>query len=550
MSQKVGVKGSDVYTDAGDPRVTLFTQLVRGRDAKDVRRGVSDIMAIDTDQAITDAAVMAFQTRDVRGGKGERALFFEMLNALYGSESELATSLLTLVPEYGSWDDMFTMATKFPEMKGAILAIAAKQLAEDENNLLLNKPVSLLAKWAPREDKQFGPLAKDFAYLLAGAHGNGVKHSQLMAVYRKRLVRLNKGLKTVEIYECSNRWDEIEPSRVPGRARHIKIKAYMNVNVKNALPRKPCDEKRNRCRDNFQAFFQAASEGKVKINGADTLYPHELVKRAWNLNESATLDDMNSMNPVWDSMVAKAPGLADSEVMCDFSGSMQDGDGTPYWVSMAMGLLVASLGVGRIMTFDSTPKWHTFREEDKTLFQKVKSLHTAGNIGCGYSTDFQKALDLLLATLKSTRAKQPPKNLIVVTDMGFDAACGSSETSSYTGNTYRHAVKTSAWQTHLDMAKEAFRRAGEDMWGTPWEPPRIVIWNVAAKYASDFHAQAETEGVLHLSGWSPTLFKVLCESGPQAQSPMEGLREILDDKRYDPVRAKVTEWLQGGWRGV
>ena len=76
MSQKVGVKGSDVYTDAGDPRVTLFTQLVRGRDAKDVRRGVSDIMAIDTDQAITDAAVMAFQTRDVRGGTGERVLFF------------------------------------------------------------------------------------------------------------------------------------------------------------------------------------------------------------------------------------------------------------------------------------------------------------------------------------------------------------------------------------------------------------------------------------------------------------------------------------------
>jgi len=549
MSLKVGVKGANVYADAGDPRVTLYMQLVRGSFEHVVRRGLGDIMAMDTDQAIVDAAVLAFQTRDVRGGKGERTLFHILMNELFVTEPELATMLLELVPTYGSWDDMFTMAFKYPALKGEILAVAAKQLAEDEKDLMLGKSISLLGKWAPREDKHFKNLAREFAYHLAGPQ-HGVKHSQLMASYRKRLSRLNAALKTVETYECGNRWDEINPATVPGRARHIKMRAYMNENVRNSKQlRKPNDEKRNSCREHFQAFFKDAKEGKVKITGTETLYPHELVKRAISLGAEATEDDKNSINAVWDGMVAKAGGLAESVVMCDFSGSMQDGDGTPYWVSMAMGVLVASLGDGRLMTFDSQPAWHTFGPEEKTLFQKLDSLGNAGSIGQGLSTDFQKALDLLLATLKAARAKQPPKNLIVVTDMGFDQACGSSEESYYTGNTYRHAVKTSPWQTHLEMARESFRRAGEDMWGTPWEPPRIVVWNVAAN-AIDFHAQAETEGVLQLSGWSPSLFKVMCESGPQAQTPMEGLRMLLDDKRYDPVRAKVTCWMNGGWRGV
>jgi hypothetical protein len=555
MSLKVGVKGSNVYADAGDPRVTLYTQLVRGTMDHTVRRGFNNIMAMDTDQAITDAVLLTFQTRDVRGGKGERTLFHTLMSELFVNEPELATMLLELVPEYGSWDDMFTMASKCPALKQEIFAVATKQLAEDEKGMMLGKSISLLGKWAPREDKHFKDLAREFAYHLAGPQ-HGVKHSQLMASYRKRLSRLNASLKTVETYECANRWDEINPAAVPGRARHIKMRAYMNENVKNkqgyhceTLLRKPNDEKRNSCREHFQEFFKAAKEGKVKITGTETLYPHELVKRAVSLGADATDDDKNSINAVWDGMVAKAGGLVDSEVMCDFSGSMQDGDGTPYWVSMAMGLLVASLNGGRLMTFDSQPAWHMFGPEEKTLFQKLDSLTNAGRIGQGLSTDFQKALDLLLATLKASSAKQPPKNLIVVTDMGFDAACGSSEQGYYTGNSYRHVVKTAAWQTHLEMAREAFRRAGEDKWGTPWEPPRIVVWNVAAN-ATDFQSQAETEGVLQLSGWSPSLFKVMCESGPQAQTPMEGLRMLLDDKRYDPVRAKVNQWLNGGWRGT
>jgi hypothetical protein len=77
------------------------------------------------------------------------------------------------------------------------------------------------------------------------------------------------------------------------------------------------------------------------------------------------------------------------------------------------------------------------------------------------------------------------------------------------------------------------------MWGEPWTPPRIVIWNVAAT-CSDFHGSADTDGVIMLSGWSPSLFKVLTEEGARVQTPMEALRVQLDDERYDPIRKRLV----------
>jgi len=73
--------------------------------------------------------------------------------------------------------------------------------------------------------------------------------------------------------------------------------------------------------------------------------------------------------------------------------------------------------------------------------------------------------------------------------------------------------------------------------------PTIVIWNIAAT-CSDFHAKADTEGVVMLSGWSPSLFKVLQAKGVVEMTPMDALRIQLDDPRYDLVRARVKSFFE------
>jgi hypothetical protein len=161
----LGAKGSDVYTvtGVGDPRVALSVLLTRGVAHDTVRRGVKAILdaPASVDNASTlveDAFLLAFQTRDVRGGKGERDASEEVFQALLADTrtQSLALDLIDLLPEYGCWKDVFGLWT--PETRERILDIAAAQFKADEATAASDpaKGISLLAKWAPREDRGKG----------------------------------------------------------------------------------------------------------------------------------------------------------------------------------------------------------------------------------------------------------------------------------------------------------------------------------------------------------------------------------------------------------
>ena len=556
VQQSVGAKGSDVYSSSGSALVDLSVSLVRGGWNEEM--AALFIKALES--AEDDAFVLAFQTRDVRGGKGERKLFYQMAEFLLKHRPHLMKGLLDLIPEYGCWDDLFSL--KEPQQIERVLEITVEQLLMDSATEDGGK-ISLCAKWVPREDRQ-----ADLAKLLAKRIFPGEQNlSRRLKAYRKLVVGLNKRLQTTEIKMCEPHFAAIEPGKVPGRCLQKHMKAFLNEagnrhNMVRVCPggmRHPDDEDRMECRKHFQEHFAKAAKGEAKLNGSKTVFPHELIKKAVeilhrrvpNPEEDPSEDEKNVILGVWRQMVldAKAAGgLGRSIAMCDFSGSMassgRNGD-TPYWVSMAMGLLISEVTTKEfkdtLLTFDSMPTLHRMSAH-VDLFDRLRSL---GNVGQGVSTDFQAAMDLILGQLKQTRCRpgQEPENLIVLTDMNWDEACASDKQSRYTDNRYRHLVKTNQWQTHVEMIKESFKRVGEDMWGVPLKMPRIVIWNIAST-SIDFHAQANTEGVAMLSGWSPSLFKAL-QSGEDMRSltPLHNLRIQLDDKRYDPVRERVRKFF-------
>jgi len=546
-----GTKGSDVFDGTGSALLDLSVRLVRGADAVDL---ASRIQAISAEN-VADAFVLAFHARNVRGGKGERDIFKELYMALHVALPSLAEDLLDLVPHYGSWRDVFDMDLhEAPK-------VAAAQLLKDEATPV-GESISLCAKWAPRESS----AKKEKASLLAAyLFPKEAPHSTQMKAYRKLIAGLNRRLDTVETHMCSGSWATIKPQSVPGRAGKLYGRALLNltssymrgigyVPVSGEELRKPGDKDRMVCRENFVAHYAAAAAGVTKVHGADTLMPHEIVKKARSL-QSGVEDEKNALRAVWRSLVEKIKGqggLGRSIMMGDFSGSMQSAGSqgaSPYWVSMALSILGAQCCTdafkGRFMTFDSTPSWHQLPDEGD-LFECLATI--GSHISMGASTDFQAAMDLVLATLKEQRVRpgEEPENLIVLTDMNWDQACNSAESSSYTWNSYRHHVKHLKWETHVEMIRESFKRAGEDMWGSVdsgglggWAMPRIVIWNLAAN-PTDFHATADTPGVAMLSGWSAAQFKVLCAIGPRQLTPLEILRVELDDPQYDLVRARVA----------
>lgn len=578
MSTAIGSKGSDVYTNAGlgNAMVALSALLVRGANPYCLGDAVMTVIdAISNKKSLEDIMVLLFQTRDIRGGKGEREIFLEFFRILLTEDSTrgLALNLIDLIPEYGCWNDLFKLQAKYPLATSRISEIIKTQFIKDELAVATeaDPKLSLLAKWMPREGQ---PGAIEMAALLTPGP---MFYATRMKYYRKRVSALNKALQTVEIKMCSKNWAKIEPSTVPGRASKKYSRAFLNlvgttkkdqIRPKDIL-RHPDDADRMACRGHFQEYNSKTAKGELLAKGADTIFPHEIIKKAVSMGAwceschiydttcscKASLAERNQLVGVWKAMVEAAKaggGLGRSLAMCDFSGSMYNSGKNkdlPYWVSMAFGLLISEVTTDEFknmfLTFDSVPVMHKLPEGD--IFDKIFSfIGGDSDIGQGVSTDFQKAMDLVLQQCKTARVKpgQEPENLIVLTDMAWDKACGSSEESNYTGNTYRHVVKTDTWQTHVEMIRESFKRAGEDMWGEGQglKMPTIVIWNIAAT-CQDFHAKADTEGVVMLSGWSPSLFKVLQTKGVVQMTPKQALQIQLDDVRYDLVRKRCIEFF-------
>jgi hypothetical protein len=463
-----------------------------------------------------------------------------MLGALDKKQHALSLALLPLFSHYGCWKDLFVLGQNMA-FKETVLDLTVKQFADDNAAIKAERgKVSLLAKWAPREKSFNGLLAKTLANRL---FTHSAILSERMKMYRKMVSALNKHIDTVEVKMCDRHFADIEPSHVPGRALQKYRKAFLNEastfknghHDKFAKGERSTEYDRVEAAIHFSEHFSAAAKGDVILKGADTVYPHEVLEAVYNGASSEA--ERNLRLGQWLAFVAKAKeggALKNCVAMCDFSGSMS---GQPLMVSLALGLLIAEVsGANKILTFDSEPQWHTF-DPKQDLYQKVASIR---DIGQGVSTDFQKAMDLVLADIKERRCRPEDvhKDLIVFTDMGWDHACSSSEQSPWTDNSYSHNTKTEQWQTHIQMIRENFKRAGDDMWGVPFVPPRIVIWNLRAAY-DDFHARADEEGVVMLSGWSPALFKVLQEKGVEVLTPYAALRLQLDDPMYQPVRDLV-----------
>ena len=108
----------------------------------------------------SDLVVMAMQTRNCRGGKGEKDLFVGLFIELYRRFPDTMTALLPLVPTYGSYKDLFALAETANQaeysapLREVILDFVAKRLRLDQVELEASvsekrKPqgLSLAAKW-------------------------------------------------------------------------------------------------------------------------------------------------------------------------------------------------------------------------------------------------------------------------------------------------------------------------------------------------------------------------------------------------------------------
>ena len=600
MHNKVlGENGAPAHATSESPLVDLFFQLVRGLDENKLAQACDAVEAHASSAGaagsnpdeLADLIVLAFQTRASRGvGKGEKALFLSMFLWLARRFPETCIALVPLIGDYGYMKDYTKLLEAIHEMReqgrgapehealeAAIVDLMAETLKADACKLDRDeKPqLSLMAKWLPREgkscDKKIGLVGRLGEALFPGQPDKKRKYRQLTST-------LNKELDTPEVKMCAGKFGELQPSHIPSLCMNRHRKAFLNESLK-CVPRgadeeetgnrHPEDEDRVACRQAIVSMLADPSRVKGK-----QLHPHELVAqlragKARSLIEKRLADAQwgavrSSVKSILEEKLAaklaagsmetdevsgsNAVDLGNLVAVADVSGSMS---GVPMHVSIALSILVSELASpafkDRFITFSEQPSWVNL-SDCADLASKVE---TTARAPWGCSTDFEKAMELILETAKMNKLSpdQIP-DLIVFSDMQFNSASG------------RHS-----WETQHQRLTRRYAEVGRAVCGQPWCVPRIVYWNLRANTVG-FPVQANTPNTQMISGFSPSLLSLVLQGGDlgglevveevQADgsvkkvtkekagpSPYETLRMALDDEAFNPVRKVVMEVGEG-----
>jgi hypothetical protein len=373
-SKTLTENGAITYSTSTNEVLDLFAMggALRKRNDKEVEQLILKALSSNFELGVK----CLFYLRDVRCGIGERKTFRTGLKVLGKNYPKETEKLLSLIPEYGRWDDVLSISGV------NIRDFLIKQLAEDYNS----EHPSLLAKWLPSENAS-SPKTKELAIKLRKYLGFSSKE------YRNTLTVLREKIKLVEQNMSKRNWKEIEYDKIPSKAGLKYKKAF---------------SKHDAIR--YVKYLEDVKSGKKEIK-TGTLFPYEIVRQA-RKEENETLELL------WKNL----PDYTNNKkaiVVADTSGSMA-GNPLDIAVSLAMYFAERNKGVfsNKFITFSQRP---TLQEvKGRTLSEKIKNLdRTAWES----NTNLQAVFDLILNTaVENDIPEELPSTIYIVSDMEFDEA--------------------------------------------------------------------------------------------------------------------------------
>lgn len=425
-----------------------------------------------------DLALKAlFYARDVRGGQGERDTFYVGLRYLAKYFPQQLAPNISLIPEYGRWDDLLILFNTPLEYEA--LNVIGNQLKKDRTN---ERP-SLLAKWLPSENAS-SKASKNYARRIR-------THLKMTAKqYRKMLSSLRSKIKIVEKSMSANQWENIDYENVPSQAARIYKDAFLRH-----------DEKR------YNEYIEEVRSGKKEIKAA-TLYPHQIVHEAFlkrGLNKSKVLDTLWNNLPNYIEDGSKAIAVVDT------SGSMSrlisnNSSVIAIEVSIALGMYLAERNEGMFkntfLTFSEEPELQKIKGQN--ILEKVRALSGAY---WNMNTNLVKVFQVLLNAAIKSDPNDIPDKVVIISDMQFDQAVNDNS------------------KTNFEYINEMYKRAGI-------KKPDLIFWNVCAY--GDSPITKDENGTFLVSGFSPNILKHALNT--KTLTAYDLMMEVLNSERYAPIK--------------
>lgn len=567
MNLVLGENFMPAFASTGEKMLDLSFKLVRNFSKEEIHKYIEDVYNQLSERTVESSKfietlvnlyVLAFSTRDCRGGKGEKLIFYHFLLKLYTIHPSSTIAMLHFIPHFGYYKDFFLILELvsneqnilYKPLSMAIINLIGEQIKKDYENINLGREkISLLSKFMPREKSKFHVNnPRKFKNIIIKIHELIQPEINLTPNHNYRLIisRLTKVLDVTETKMCGKRYASIDFSSVPSiclkknTSAFLNEKGTVNPNFSETGNRYPNDSDRIEARKNFIDNIKSDK----KLN-AGQLFPHQIVESIFSMRSDkvkallyqkqwdSVKDNMNKQINDYLSSSDKKPLISFGNLvpLVDVSGSMS---GTPMLVAISLGILIAEQSHeafrNSFITFESHPSWVKFTE-NMSITEKVTITR---NAPWGTSTNVLAAIDLIIEKIKKYNLKENEvPDIIIFSDMQFNQADSSSKKS---GPIHK-------------ILKEKFRTLGISLNGKPYKPPRIIYWNLRSSIG--FPAESDEENVLLLSGFSPALFKYLFLNGSKNEddskdndnnksNPLEGLEKILADPRYFNIRTEFS----------
>ncbi len=432
------------------------------------------------------AAKLAFYTRDVRGGLGERKTARTMFRVLAEQKPEILKKNLPLIAEYGRYDDLICLLDT--NVREEVLALLHSRLEEDIRSMGQGGPVSLCAKWMPSVNAS-SVQTRRRAREIAKSFGMSEKE------YRKILSALRAYMNVTEVRLSANDYEQIRYDTVPSYA----MKQYSDAFRRH-------DGRR------FREYLMRVQKGEAAIH-SDTLFPYDLAAEyvgleswfdVWNNGIQVRPEDP-AVEAQWKALPDYLEQPENCLIMVDLSASMY---GQPILTSVSLGIYFAERNKGAfrdtVLLFAGVPR--LIRLEGESLHDKMQYIFSTE---AGYNTDLEAAFDLVLQTAveKHLPQEEIPDHIIVISDGEIDA------------------LRTQTNWHFTDEMRARFEACGYRM-------PSLVLWNADARHDT-FHASADAPDVQLCSGRASSVFKTLI--GSLHMTPYEYMIHVLNDSRYEAI---------------
>lgn len=509
--------------------VKLFLFLLRG--CEDIEKIITKCIEnagnekSQAPQIIADLFVLCFQTRDCRGGKGERNISYLILITLYKIFPETTISVLPFLAEYGYYKDYINMMELYESNSSFVenlCQVFANQLIKDENIVNANQEkkvskvnISLCAKYAPREGKHFAQKFPNIFKILLEKLGKG------RSGYRKMISKLTEALDVPEVKMCKRLYSEIDFSMVPSICLKRNVNAFLGLKQNTEYEfSKDFNEDRSKCRNNLL--------NSIHDINSDQIYAEELVHKILERDSSLSEQELELIEVQWNNIrnnlidsskrqdFDNGVNLFNIVPMADLSSSMK---GKAMEIAIAFSILISEINHhcfrNKLLTFDTEPAFVSL-ENAQSFKEKIEIISQLPWAG---TTNIDKAFELIISEMKEINIKADEiPTLLIFTDMDFDIA-------------------TPFFSSQMINIEQRFSQLGLNFSTKLNSGFRIIFWNLGqhqTKSNISFY-----ENVQFLSGYSPSLLKHLFNNSSilnEPKTPGKLLRQILNDTRYDPIR--------------